>query len=221
MGWYAHMPRGSKSGTPSCLFSPFQDRLIRVGIKNNAESKPMSRSLTVVQYLLPCQCGRKIPVDTTKAGRTLKCECDAQLEVPTLGGLKKLEPAAQSKHAPSAATWGPRQRVLLAGILICVTGLGIAGFFWRDRPLPPPHELRIERIPKHVEGLTLMQTMELWAALEHGLPEGLGIEDQAYRMARQAYIRRTGVALFIAVAGALVMVISLFIPKKRRRPIRA
>ncbi len=175
----------------------------------------------MVQYLLPCQCGRKIPVDTTKAGRTLKCECGAQLEVPTLGGMKKLEPAAQSKHAPSAATWGPRQRVLLAGILICVTGLGIAGCFRYYRPPPPPHELRIERIPQYVQSLTLMQTMELWAALERGLPEGLGIEDQMFRKARQAYIRRTGVALFIAVAGVLVMIVSLFIPKKRRRPIRA
>ena len=175
----------------------------------------------MVQYLLPCQCGRKIPVDTTKAGRTLKCECGAQLEVPTLGGLKKLEPVTQAKRAHSAANWGPRQRVLLVGILICVTGLGIAGFFWHHRPLPPPHELRIEQIPQYVQSLSLMQTIKLWEALERGLPEELGREDQAYQKARQAYIRRTGVALFIAAGGVLVMVIPLFIPKKRRRPIRA
>ncbi len=172
----------------------------------------------MIQYLLPCQCGRKIPVDTTKAGRTLACECDETIEVPTLGGLKNLEQVVEAKRASSAATWGSRQRVLLVGILICITGLGIAGYFWRGRPLPPPHELRIELIPQHVENLTLIETLQLWGALESGLPEELGLEDQGYRKARQAYIRRTGVALFVAVAGVSVMIVSLFIAKKRRRP---
>lgn len=172
----------------------------------------------MVQYLLPCQCGRKIPVDSTKAGRSIECECGATLEVPTLGGMKKLEKIAQDHRDSSANTWGPRQRVLLAGVLICLTGLGIAGFFGATRPLPPPHDLRIERIPEHVNNLTLMQTLQLWGALERGLPDELTREDQQYEEDRQAYIRRTGVALFIAAAGLAVMTVSLFIPAKRRRP---
>lgn len=176
----------------------------------------------MVQYLLPCQCGRKTPVDSTKAGRTIECECGAKLEVPTLGGLKNLERIVEAKHVGSGATWGPRQGVLLTGILICITGLGIAGYFWYDRPLPPPHEMRLELIPKHVESLSLMQTLALWGALERGLPEYSSREQQDYHKARGAYYRRTGVALFIAAAGLLIMITSLFIPKKRgrRRPPR-
>ena len=180
----------------------------------------------MVQYLLPCQCGRKTPVDSTKAGRTIECECGANLEVPTMGGLKNLQRVVDAKRGGSAATWGPRQRVLLVGILICVTGLGIAGFLWNGLPKPPPHEQRIdELIPQHVENLSLMQTLQLWGYLERGLPEEMNPEDIRYRKAHQTYIRLTGVALFITAVGVLVviislllMIISLFFPKKRRRP---
>ncbi len=170
----------------------------------------------MVQYLLPCQCGRKTPVDSAKAGQTIECECGAKLEVPTLGGLKNLERVVTPKPA-TKTTWGPRQQVLLIGIIICATGLGIAGYFRHYRPLPPPRELRIELIPKHVESLSLMQTLALWGALERGLPEHSALEQQAYQKARDAYHRRAGVALFIAAVGLVMMVISLFIPKKHSR----
>ena len=173
----------------------------------------------MVQYLLPCQCGRKTPVDSTKAGRTIDCECGARLDVPTLGGLKVLQQVTQEKRAVPVVKWAARQRVLLLGIIICILGLGIAGFFTRGRPDPPPHQHRIEHIPKFVEDMSLMETVQLWGRLERGLPDGLGLEDQRYQQLRQAYLRRTAVALAIAGVGVLVMIVSLFIPKKRVRSV--
>lgn len=171
----------------------------------------------MVQYLLPCQCGRKTPVDSTKAGQSIECECGAQVEVPTLGGLRKLQPIAQESRPVPTVKWAGRQRVLLVGILICIVGLGIAGYFATDRPEPPQHQRNIKLIPRYVESLSLMQTIQLWSTLERGLPDGLGLEDQNYQKKRQAYLRRTAVALFISGVGLLVMIVSLFIPKKRVR----
>ena len=171
----------------------------------------------MVQYLLPCKCGRKTPVDSTKAGQTIECECGDRLEVPTLGVLKKLPQVMQEKRPAATVKWAARQRVLLLGIIICIIGLGVAGFFTFDRPEPPPHQHRIEHLPEYVESMSLMETIQLWGTLEHGLPDGLSPEDQTYQEARQAYLRRTAVALVIAGVGALVMIISVFIPKKRVR----
>ena len=173
--------------------------------------------INVAQYLLPCQCGRKTPVDSTKAGQTMRCECGAELEIPTLGAMKKLQRVEQKTKPAPMVRWGARQRVLLVGIIICAIGLCIAGLFTIRRPVPPPHAQLIEVIPQRVESLSLMQTIQLWGMLERGLPEGSSLEDQAYQKEYKAYLRRTTVALVIAGLGVLLMVISLFIPKKLAR----
>ncbi|MBN2292093.1 MAG: hypothetical protein JXM70_06690 [Pirellulales bacterium] len=171
----------------------------------------------MIQYLLPCQCGRKMPVDSTKAGRTLECECGAKIEVPTLGSMKKLERVVETKPASSGMTWGIRQRVLLAGILVCLTGLGISGYFWYERPKPPPLEQNVKQISQNIKNLTLMQTLAVWGALERGLPEYSSRRQQEYQKDKAAYYRRTGVSLFIVAVGLTMMTISIFIPNKHKR----
>lgn len=174
----------------------------------------------MVQYLLPCRCGRKITVDSTKAGRNVECECGAKLEVPTLGGMKKLERVSSEKPAVSRVKWAARQQVFLVGSLVMIVGLAVAGFFALRRPVPPPHQHRIEVvIPAFVEKMSLMESLQVWGSLEQGLPDGLGMEDQRYQAERQAFLHRSGVALFIAGAGVLLMAVSLFIPKKRVRSV--
>ena len=42
-------------------------------------------------YLLPCSCGKKVPVDAGQAGAQVSCECGQQLKVPTFRALKDLE----------------------------------------------------------------------------------------------------------------------------------
>ncbi len=172
----------------------------------------------MVQYLLPCRCGRKLTVDSTKAGRSIECQCGVRLEVPTLSGMKNLEQVSPEKQAVSRIKWAARQQVFLVGLLVLFIGLAVAGFFAIGRPAPPPHQQRIEVIiPKMVEKMSLMDSLQIWGTLEQGLPDGLGMEDQQYQVERQAYVRRTGVALAIAGVGVFLMAISLFIPKRRVR----
>src|SRR5579871_4799314 len=89
----------------------------------------------MTQYLLPCECGRKLPVSVSQAGDRIACECGAVVEAPTLRRLKQLEPAgaAVSASAPSTTaapvakrrSWTPSQGVAFLGLaLVAISGLG-------------------------------------------------------------------------------------------------
>jgi hypothetical protein len=53
------------------------------------------------RFLLPCACGKKLVVDATQAGEQLRCECGTSVLVPTLRGLKDLEPVDEPTEGPA------------------------------------------------------------------------------------------------------------------------
>lgn len=59
-----------------------------------------------VQYELACQCGKKYPVETSQAGRTIVCQCGAKLTVPTMSKIKRL-PLWQDETAVDVPTSVP------------------------------------------------------------------------------------------------------------------
>src|SRR5688572_16997649 len=73
------------------------------------------------QYLLPCSCGQTVRVGRAQAGQGVACACGKQLTVPTLRGLRELEPAAPEGSAPGQAAWGPvRGAVFSSGLVIAL-----------------------------------------------------------------------------------------------------
>jgi hypothetical protein len=82
-------------------------------------------------YLLPCSCGKKIPVDAGQAGAKVMCDCGQQLAVPTYRALKDLEqekPVAAGAAAAETSDWNAIRGVmfsfgllvsLIAAVLIC------------------------------------------------------------------------------------------------------
>lgn len=90
------------------------------------------------KYLLPCTCGREIPVEATQAGQPIRCQCGLELEVPTLRNLTRLKPAEPPAAAPRRArsAWGRRQRVMLAGLAIMAIGALWTGWELLQRPHP-------------------------------------------------------------------------------------
>jgi len=42
------------------------------------------------KYLLPCSCGKDVPIETSQAGGNALCDCGRNLKVPTLLQIKKL-----------------------------------------------------------------------------------------------------------------------------------
>ncbi len=89
-----------------------------------------------VKYLLPCSCGKRVPVDATQAGERIRCDCGAEMEVPTLMKLRTLEiaPASPQPRRRLAFVWGPKQALMLLGSIFFLVGVGWAFYCLASRP---------------------------------------------------------------------------------------
>ncbi len=75
------------------------------------------------KYLLPCSCGEKTAVETSQAGQDIPCRCGKTLRVPTMQGIRRLEPhfdpVDESKARPAG---GPALALALLGLLLLAVG---------------------------------------------------------------------------------------------------
>jgi len=55
------------------------------------------------KYLLPCSCGKDVPIETSQAGGNVLCDCGLSVQVPSLLKIKKL-PLVGEAQVQSAAT---------------------------------------------------------------------------------------------------------------------
>src|SRR4051794_36101257 len=60
----------------------------RGGFERPASSR--GRSATAAQFSLDCLCGRTIAVLASQAGSKVRCDCGAELDVPSLSRLRDL-----------------------------------------------------------------------------------------------------------------------------------
>jgi hypothetical protein len=84
-------------------------------------------------YLLPCACGEKTPVTASQAGQSVRCSCGAQLEVPTLRGLRDL--AQGDSVARPARTWNNRHRATFVFFVLAMAAFAVSGY--QALNLPP------------------------------------------------------------------------------------
>jgi hypothetical protein len=83
------------------------------------------------QYLLPCECGKANPVSVAQAGRTMPCSCGREYVVPSLAGLRHLEPAVSGGNPKKsqAAGWSQwRGGLFVAGVLLALVGMPLGGY---------------------------------------------------------------------------------------------
>ena len=75
-------------------------------------------------YILPCPCGRNLIVQPRQAGETLQCQCGRDSSVPTMGEIRRLQPAEGPAAVATESKWGSSQRFLVFGIsLILLAGI--------------------------------------------------------------------------------------------------
>jgi hypothetical protein len=80
------------------------------------------------RYLLSCECGRSHTITTARAGERLVCECGKTLVVPTLAGIRQLQPVVEKQEVQ--ATWNPvRGLLFVVGTIAAIIGLGIGGYY--------------------------------------------------------------------------------------------
>ena len=171
-----------------------------------------------MKYLLPCQqCGEKLMVDVSQAGRQLTCRCGVALEVPSLRAIRELETVADPVAKPSRQSWNlSRGIVFAAGLVLTVAGFltaGVAGFNWATATIPPPPTVEVAPMLAEVDALTPAGTWDAWVDLR---TNGLGPYYPPTKVLVEASIERlfrimVG-ALAVAAVGIAMAAVSMLLP---------
>ncbi len=132
----------------------------------SSEAVQQTVSDQIATYLLPCSCGREIPIEPRQAGGTVRCECGQTCTVPTMRAVQSLRPASASSTTPTGTkpAWGNPQRFLVAGLVVCLLAVIAAAILYRQFPtkfagFPSPEEVR-----QHIKGLSPVATIQYFNA---------------------------------------------------------
>jgi hypothetical protein len=134
--------------------------------------------VSIMDYLLTCECGEKIRVTRSQAGQEFLCTCGRALRVPTLRGLADLpvvgEPAAETTSSERTAWGGWRGTVLAASVALFVLfALPCAYFSLQRYQMDPSYTLEseIEAGNENFDAQNMEQLAATWFSFEAG---GLG-----------------------------------------------
>jgi len=175
-------------------------------------------------YLLPCVCGKTVPVDVGQAGERVTCSCGTQLDVPTLRQLRHLPRATPAAEPRPAATWGPRQGIATATSIIVVVLLGWSAWIWWNEPVMPKFDPAERQKVVEEQIKTPLGAWDAWIdyyrpLAERGFPI-FRVANQAdiqQRIAHARFLRRMLWA--IAAVFGFVTLCAIFWP--RPQPVRS
>lgn len=129
-------------------------------------------------YLLPCSCGHNLTIDIGQAGQTITCdECTKDVEVPTMRGIRQLEPADdyvpeyKGRKPPSVESGNPQSVVFSIGLFIAVLGLAVAAVVGYKRsqlvelatPPTPPDNSKLDQL---IDSWNVFEVYDFWSQVE-------------------------------------------------------
>jgi hypothetical protein len=194
------------------MFAP-SDSAIRGRIKAIQLAQPSKeRKSMAVQFLLPCSCGRQLPVETSQSGLTLTCECGKQLDVPTRRDLEKLPRAAsqpQGAGTPGRSAWGLHKGLMLLGTLVAVPALACAVYLTSTLPTDP--------VAAIIERQTPEQSVVTWMQLRRGIRGGNDPLTMAYIKQRNSHQMAADVAWGVFAIGLAIAASGLVMQMRKRR----
>lgn len=128
------------------------------------------------KYLLPCECGESVLVETRQAGETITCKCGLSLDVPTMRAIRELEVHESGEPATTKpkAEWSPLRGIAFGGgVILILIGLGLFGRGYSvtrlmERDLETVRSalnVEYERFQHDVEHVTAEQALDLWFAI--------------------------------------------------------
>ena len=166
-------------------------------------------------YLLPCSCGRKIPIEPRQAGQEVYCACGKISLAPTWREMAALEQSEEVAAAgPPRAGWGGPERFIFLGAVLAAGSLaGAAVVYWCRPPahLPPP-------TPAEIENAAPAQTVAMFYWLM-----ATGLDDGSQDKGYQAYLKQVAryrLALGVVGVGAAagLVLLGLGLLARRRAP---
>ncbi len=112
--------------------------------------------------MLPCRCGRAIPIEARQAGETVRCQCGLATQVPTFREIVALERSEYVAADRPTAAWGGPQRLLLLGAAVVAISLlaGIAAY--SRRPVVPREDVTTNLLRHNIDRLSPLDTLRLY-----------------------------------------------------------
>lgn len=174
-------------------------------------------------HLLPCACGKSIPVEVSQAGDRVACECGAQVEVPPLRQLRELPLQQQASDAAGRpqSDWAVHQGVLTAGALVALVLAALGGWWWISEPPMPKGFDAVatgERLDLVVDQMTPRQAYGQWVTVYAQARPFETVQDprEEALIAVIEHHRQVRWALLIAAAATAVISVGLFLQLKPR-----
>jgi hypothetical protein len=174
----------------------------------------------MANYLLPCRCGQSVAVSTSMAGESVRCACGAELQVPTLRGLRQLAQADKGgiDQAPRTRGWTDRNRatfvLVVAALLSCLVAADLA------LRMPPEPTVQVVRTgPLIGESTPPAHVYAVFDELQKGIrPRTNVITGEAKEAMEQRRAMTWGIrfALGVGACTLVAAVVSVLVPGRRR-----
>lgn len=170
-----------------------------------------------ISYLLPCSCGREIPVERRQAGQVVRCRCGASLNVPTMQEMAALKRAEPEPGPPRPSRpWGVGQSVALLGAVIFLVGAGLVIYLVvarpRPREFPPPPSA--EAIRRQTQALSPAKSLQAWRILQARSLQLPRAREQEYQDELFVWGLWMGVVVIIALVGVGLVVTPLVMQRR-------
>ncbi len=185
-------------------------------------------------YLLTCtNCEQPIPVEVAQAGETVRCDCGAEIPLPSMREIRRLPtdggPMAGEKSIEvyglplqSSSARQLQRYLFAAGFLVAVISAGMAGFYYFSAAriqVDGAHRHEMEQGDRLIDALTPEGAYEAWKMLQ---VQGIGDQKRPdyilQNKEKEGYVRKMGVVLYVFAFGLLVMGIGIFLVKPRSAP---
>ena len=188
-------------------------------------------------YLLTCtSCEQPIPVEVTQAGETIRCDCGAEIPLPSMREIRRLPtdagPTAVEENIEvyglplqSSPARQLQRYLFAAGFLVTVISAGMAGFYYFAAAriqVGDVHRDQMDQGDRLIDALTPEGAYEAWKMLRI---QGIGDQERPdyvlQKKEKEGYMRKMGIALYVFAFGLLVMGIGIFLVKPRSTPLVA
>jgi hypothetical protein len=157
-----------------------------------------------MKHLFPCEkCGETHEIDTSQAGQHISCRCGQVLEVPSLRGIRELEPVVEMATAAPRQAWNlGRGCAFAAGILLALGGAAVVIFacmFRAQIRIPERPVYKAEQVEADIDAWSPRQAWDAWGEIRE---QGLGrYRPPAHHLARQALERTELLIIVGSIAG--------------------
>jgi hypothetical protein len=172
--------------------------------------------VALTKYLLPCECGEKIPIEPRQAGETILCVCGTTMRAPAMLDMTKLEVAIAEESRPLAPTaWGVRHGLVLAGLAVAASAIALLIVIVAKRPEPPDPPPTPEQIREEVGQWSPLESWKRFrAAKATGLDPAPRKDVSEYAEQVTRYKMRLAAAAIAILLGMALIVVPLVAPRR-------